>query len=49
MKGSKAMNVNLVKCVMCDITFKEYEDESIFSCPECKKEDYLMDLGVVAV
>lgn len=38
---------NLVSCVMCDITFKEYEDELIFNCPECKKEEYLMDLGVV--
>jgi protein-arginine kinase activator protein McsA len=40
---------NLVKCCMCDATFFEYEDEPLFSCIECGKEEYLMDLGVVEV
>jgi hypothetical protein len=27
----------------------EYEDEMVFSCIECGKEEYLMDLGEVEV
>ena len=41
--------MNKVKCCMCDATFLEYEDEMVFSCIECGKEEYLMDLGEVEV
>jgi len=43
------MLMNKVKCCMCDVTFLEYEDEMVFSCIECGKEEYLMDLGEVEV
>lgn len=38
-----------VKCSWCDFEFLEYEDEMMFSCMQCGKEDYLMDLGVIEV
>jgi len=43
------MIVNLVKCCLCDVVFNEYEDEMVFNCPKCDKEEYLMDLGEVEV
>lgn len=38
-----------VKCCWCDFEFLEYEDEMAFSCMQCGKEEYLMDLGVIEV
>jgi len=43
------MVMNEIRCNMCDVTFLEYEDEPMFSCIECGKEEYLMDLGVIEV
>ena len=43
------MLMNKVKCCMWDATCLEYEDEMVFSCIECGKEEYLMDLGEVEV
>jgi hypothetical protein len=41
--------VNLVKCCLCEFVNLEHDDEMIFSCQECGKEEYLMDLGEVEV
>ena len=38
-----------VKCCWCDFEYLEYEDEMMFSCMQCGKEEYLMDLGVIEV
>jgi len=43
------MLVNLVKCCLCEFVNLEYEDEMVFSCIECGKEEYLMDLGEIEV
>jgi hypothetical protein len=43
------MLVNLVKCCMCEFVSIEYQDEQVFSCQDCGKEEYLMDLGEVEV
>ena len=43
------MVMNEIRCNMCDVTFLEYEDEPMFSCMQCGKEEYLMDLGVIEV
>lgn len=41
------MLINEVMCCWCDFKFLENKDEMVFSCMQCGKEEYLMDLGEV--